>query len=80
MPDNVQKNQAGHLQIGGVDSIELAQKYGTPVIAYDTSVIKQEIAAFKKTFLNAGIKHRIVYASKAFSSLTMYRLLSEYDT
>lgn len=79
LPDNVQKNQAGHLQIGGVDSIELAQKYGTPVIAYDTSVIKQEIAAFKKTFLNAGIKHRIVYASKAFSSLTMYRLLSEYD-
>lgn len=77
LSDNLTINQAGHLQIGGVDALELALKYGTPVIAYDTGYIKKEIASFKEAFIKAGLKYRVVYASKAFSSLAMYRLIAQ---
>ena len=30
-----QINQVGHLTIGGVDSIDLAREYGTPLVVYD---------------------------------------------
>ena len=75
--DNLKLNEAGHLQIGGVDSLQLAHEYQTPLIAYDVSYIKKEIASFKDAFVKAGVKHRIVYASKAFSAKAIYRLLQQ---
>ncbi|HIW89219.1 MAG TPA: diaminopimelate decarboxylase [Candidatus Ligilactobacillus excrementipullorum] len=64
------------LQVGGVNALKLAANYGTPLIAYDVGAIKQQIQSFREAFIRAGIKYRIVYASKAFSSLAMYRLLA----
>ena len=45
-----QINQAGHLTIGGVDTVELAKKYGTPLVVYDVEQIRNQIRAFKKVF------------------------------
>ncbi len=28
-------NEKGHLEIGGVDTVELAEQYGTPLYVYD---------------------------------------------
>ncbi|MDO4456363.1 MAG: diaminopimelate decarboxylase, partial [Ligilactobacillus agilis] len=55
MTEALEVNQAGHLTIGGVDALKLAEEYGTPVIAYDVSKIKQQIADFKKAFIEAGV-------------------------
>ncbi|MCP0888096.1 diaminopimelate decarboxylase [Ligilactobacillus sp. WILCCON 0076] len=77
LTDAVEVNQAGHLMIGGVDTLKLAQKYGTPVIAYDVSKIKKQIADFKKAFIEAEVPYKISYASKAFSSLAMYELVAQ---
>ncbi len=76
MPENVKISQEGHLEIGGVDALDLASQHQTPLIAYDVSEIKQQISAFRAAFEKSGLKYRIVYASKAFSSLAMYRLLA----
>ncbi|NMB31988.1 MAG: diaminopimelate decarboxylase, partial [Lactobacillus sp.] len=38
-----QINQAGHLTIGGVDTVELAKKYGTPLVVYDVEQIRNQI-------------------------------------
>lgn len=70
------KKAVQQLQVGGVDTLKLAAHYGTPLIAYDVGMIKQQIQSFKEAFIRAGIKYRIIYASKAFSSLAMYRLLA----
>lgn len=43
-----QINQAGHLTIGGMDSLELAKEYGTPLVVYDVSQIRHQIRAFKR--------------------------------
>ncbi|MCH4170434.1 MAG: diaminopimelate decarboxylase [Lactobacillus sp.] len=73
----MQTNAAHHLEIGGVDTLDLAQEFGTPLYVYDVALIRQRIQAFKKVFEDRGLDYHISYASKAFSVLAMYRLLKE---
>ncbi len=40
-------NERGHLEIGGVDTIELARTYGTPLYIYDVALIRERARAFK---------------------------------
>ncbi|MBU5308879.1 diaminopimelate decarboxylase [Ligilactobacillus saerimneri] len=75
--DLVDINAAGHIAIGGVDALKLTQQYGTPLIAYDTGAIRRQIRSFQRVFEDLNIAHRVVYASKAFSSLAMYQLAAE---
>ncbi len=70
-------NNLGVLQIGQVDTVELAKIYGTPLFVYDTSLIRQRARAFIQTFKKANVKAEVAYASKAFSSIAMYQLAAE---
>lgn len=70
-------NDLGVLQIGQVDTVELAKIYGTPLFVYDTSLIRQRARAFIQTFKKANVKAEVAYASKAFSSIAMYQLAAE---
>lgn len=70
-------NDAGHLQIGGVDALHLAAKYGTPVLVYDVSQIRDQIHRFQKVFEQAGLQYEVSYASKAFSSVAIYQVMKE---
>lgn len=72
-----QINQAGHLTIGGVDSLELAKEYGTPLVVYDVSQIRNQIRAFKKVFEEEQVNYAVSYASKAFASIAMYQVANE---
>ncbi|GER66072.1 diaminopimelate decarboxylase [Weizmannia acidilactici] len=70
-------NAQGHLEIGGVDTVDLAARYGTPLYVYDVALIRQRARAFKEAFQNLGVKSRVAYASKAFSSIAMLQLANE---
>ncbi|MBC6162329.1 diaminopimelate decarboxylase [Listeria booriae] len=70
-------NEVGHLEIGGVDTLKLAQKYGTPLYVYDVALIKERARGFKKTFEELGVKAQVAYASKAFSTVAIYQLMHE---
>lgn len=70
-------NEVGHLEIGGVDTLKLAQKYGTPLYVYDVALIKERARGFKKTFEELGVKAQVAYASKAFSAIAIYQLMQE---
>lgn len=72
-----QINQAGHLTIGGVDSLKLAKEYGTPLVVYDVSQIRNQIRAFKKVFEEEQVNYAVSYASKAFASIAMYQIANE---
>ncbi|OYS07138.1 diaminopimelate decarboxylase [Lactobacillus johnsonii] len=72
-----QINQAGHLTIGGVDSLKLAKEYGTPSVVYDVSQIRNQIRAFKKVFEEEQVNYAVSYASKAFASIAMYQVANE---
>ncbi|MGY3716396.1 diaminopimelate decarboxylase [Sutcliffiella cohnii] len=70
-------NNQGHLVIGGVDTIELAKQYGTPLYVYDVELIRSRARQFRNTFQNLGVKAQVAYASKAFSSIAMVQLAAE---
>lgn len=72
-----QINQVGHLTIGGVDSIDLAREYGTPLVVYDVNQIRHQIRAFKKVFEEEQVDYAVSYASKAFAAIAMYQVASE---
>ncbi|MDN6731500.1 MAG: diaminopimelate decarboxylase [Atopostipes suicloacalis] len=70
-------NKEDHLEIAGVDTIDLAEKYGTPLMIYDIKTVRNNISEFKKALNSYPSDYEISYASKAFSSLAMYQVLNQ---
>lgn len=70
-------NENGHLTIGGVDTVNLAKEYGTPLFVYDLELIRQRARGFIETFQKLGVKAEVAYASKAFSCIAIYQLANE---
>lgn len=70
-------NDKGHLEIGGVDTLDIVQKFGTPVYVYDVALIRQRARSFKDTFNKYGIRAQVSFASKAFSTIAMVQLAEE---
>lgn len=60
------QNKLGHLEIGGVDALYLAEHYGTPLYVYDVALIRERAKSFKQAFIDADLKAQVAYASKAF--------------
>lgn len=67
----------GHLSIGGVDAVELAKTYGTPLFIYDLELIRKRARGFIDTFKKYGVKAEVAYASKAFSCIAIYQFAKE---
>lgn len=67
----------GELKIGTVGARALADAYGTPVIAYDAQHVREAAQAWRAAFAGYERDVLIAYASKAFSSVGMLRLLGE---
>lgn len=72
-----QINNEGHLTIGGVDTLELAREFGTPLVVYDVSRIRNQIRAFKQIFEEEKVAYEVSYASKAFASIAMYQVANQ---
>ncbi|MCO6541963.1 MAG: diaminopimelate decarboxylase [Lactobacillus sp.] len=70
-------NEHNHLTIGGVDALELAQNFGTPLIVYDVARIKQQLQAFQTAFAQQNIDYAVSYASKAFAAIAMYQVVNQ---
>lgn len=64
-------------KIGNLSASDLKEKYGTPLYVYDEVQIKQNINEYKDNFKSDLYETKIIYASKAFSSLYMYKLVKE---
>ncbi|MBR0079394.1 MAG: diaminopimelate decarboxylase [Synergistaceae bacterium] len=64
-----------NLKWGGVDCQELAEKFGTPLYVYDTSIIKSRCQELRDTFINRWENTRVRYASKAFLTRSMAKLI-----
>ncbi len=75
---NLAVNQAGHLTIGGVDAVALAEEYGTPLYVLDEDMVRGQMALYReemKKSLPSG--SRPYFASKAMSCKEMYRIAKE---
>ena len=76
--DSLNVNTKNHLQIGGVDAVELAEQYGTPLYVMDEDLIRKNCRIYKdavdKYYDGNGL---ILYASKAFSCMHIYRVVMQ---
>ncbi len=64
------------LQIGGVECRRLAEEFGTPLYVYDESKIIDQARVAARGFSSEKFDTEVVYASKAFSSKALFRLLA----
>ena len=71
-------NQNGHLEIGGADTVALAEQFGTPLYVMDEQYIRDMCAAYKRAIDEEyGGNGLVLYASKAFSCKAVYRIVQE---
>lgn len=74
--ENLSVNEKGHLTAGGIDTVELAAQYGTPLYVMDEQVVRNNCRRFndsmKKFYGDMG---RVHYASKALSCMEMCRIV-----
>ena len=75
---NVTVGDNGSLRFAGVDTAELAEKYGTPLYLFDTDRIRERCKLYQSEMKAAfGGDSRPLYAGKAFCTKAIYRIMAE---
>lgn len=74
--DTLKINDKNHLEIGGIDALELRNTYGTPLYVMDQDYIENMCKIFDKTLKEEYGEGMICYASKAFSCMEIYRIIN----
>ncbi len=76
--NNLSVNEKGHLTLGGVDVVDMAEKYGTPLYLFDENRIRERcrtyVDAMKSAFGDSALP---LYASKAASFKQIYRIIKD---
>ena len=68
----------GHLCFAGYDTVELAKKYGTPLMLLDEQRIRNTMRTYKNAMEKYfGKESKPLYASKALSCIAMYQIAKE---
>jgi len=68
-------NESGHLMIGGMSSVELAERFGTPLYVVDEQRIRENYRRFHRAFAERWPSVMICYAFKANSNLAICKIL-----
>ncbi|HEY8444457.1 MAG TPA: diaminopimelate decarboxylase [Clostridia bacterium] len=67
-------NDLGHLEIGGIDSVDLAKRFGTPLYVLDEQLIRDVC----KKYVSASKEYPdslVCFASKALSTKAIYKIV-----
>ncbi len=71
-------NEKGHLEIGGADCLDLAEKFGTPLYVFDEAYIRKMMRIYRDTIIEEyNGNGMVLYASKAFSCKAIYTIANE---
>ena len=70
-------NERGHIEIGGCDVVELAERFGTPAYVVAEDDLRTRARAFNDAFRSAGHEDfQVVFASKAFPATAVMALFA----
>lgn len=67
----------GNLTIGGMDTVELAKQFSTPLYVMDEDTVRKNCRLFKESIDKNYEKGLVLYASKALNCLEMCRIANE---
>ncbi|OGO33115.1 MAG: hypothetical protein A2Z29_02045, partial [Chloroflexi bacterium RBG_16_56_11] len=76
-PPTAEINRKDHLEIGGCDTVTLAEDFGTPLYVYDEAGLRRQCREFKEQFGRRYPDVTVLYACKAFTCQAMLRLVME---
>ncbi|MDI6815357.1 MAG: diaminopimelate decarboxylase, partial [Dehalococcoidales bacterium] len=76
-PLTAEVGNQGHLIIGGCDSVELADEFGTPLYVFDEHSLRSKCTEFKVEFGQRYADTTVIYACKAFINKALALLLNE---
>ncbi len=76
-PPGARVDADGELVIGGCRLADLAAEWGTPLYVIDEAGVRAQVRRFRRALDTAWPNARMVFASKAFPSTPMYRLMAE---
>jgi diaminopimelate decarboxylase len=76
-PQGTRINEAGHLEIGGCDAVELAREFGTPAYVVAEDDLRGRARAFLAAIADRHSDYDVLFASKAFPCSAVYRVLRE---
>ncbi|MGQ9787874.1 MAG: diaminopimelate decarboxylase [Candidatus Hadarchaeaceae archaeon] len=68
-------NSLGHLVIGRLDAVELAERFGTPLYVVDEQRVRERYRRFLRSFSSLWPEVRIQYALKACSNMALVKIL-----
>ncbi len=70
-------NEAGRLEIGGCDTVELAGEFGTPAYVYAEDDMRERARITMDAFARRTDHFEVLYASKAFPATAALRLFAD---
>jgi len=70
-------NDAGHLDIGGCDVVDLAAEFGTPLYVVDEAHLRECCRAYRDSFAARLPKVNICFAGKALITMAVCRLVAQ---
>jgi diaminopimelate decarboxylase len=80
LPDTASVTSAGHLALDGVDLVELAAEFGTPLYVYDEATIRNRARAYRDGLEKAYPGDSLVcYAGKAYCAPWLLRVIASED-
>ena len=75
--DNMRVNAAGHLEIGGCDTVDLARDFGTPLYVLDEGMVRSQCRNYREKLAAAYPHSMVIYAGKALMTMAMCRIIDE---
>jgi len=76
-PLDTNVSKQGHLIIGGCDTVELADEFGTPLYLFDELSLRRKCTEFKTEFSQRYADTTVIYAGKAFLNRALALILME---
>ena len=71
LPLSAEMSPDGHLIVGGIDAVELAERFGTPLVVFDRATFE----ARARTYASALDPSQVHYAGKSFCCLAICELV-----
>lgn len=74
---NMRVNAAGHLEIGGCDTVNLARDYGTPLYVLDEALVRSQCRDYREKLAAFYPDSMVIYAGKALMTMAICRIIDE---
>ncbi|HKZ51604.1 MAG TPA: diaminopimelate decarboxylase, partial [Dehalococcoidia bacterium] len=77
LPRTAKVTAAGHLALGGCDTVALVQEFGTPLYVLDEDTLRHQCREFQAEFRSRHPDTIVAYAAKAYLGRALAALLAD---